>query len=127
MGEDIEHYIPVKQAAGVIGVSPLYVRLLAGQGLLPAKAIGERSGDWKGTNASRQRAILYLVDPRPESRNWRTYQEAADALGVERSEVRALVRQGELEVIETGDARLKVVRDSSLRQLLDQRQAEGEA
>lgn len=120
MSADIEHYMTVIDAAKVLGVSVLYARILAAKGLLPAKAVGERSsGKWTGNNTTRYRAAIWLVDPRPESRDWRTYQEAADALGIERSQVRSLVHKGSLNAIETGDPRLKVITLRSLQEHQD--------
>lgn len=125
MSSDINNYLPVKEAAQRLGISPLYVRILAGSGLLPAHAIGERSGNWTGDCDDAKRAKMWLIDPRPESRDWRTYQEAADALGIERRKVRSLVHAGKLEAIETGDARLRVVKLASLEALLAEREREG--
>jgi len=117
MPADLDHYMTVKDAAQVLGVSVLYARILAAKGLLPAKALGERSGAWTGDSDTDRRAKLWLVDPRPESRDWRTYQEVADALGIERSQVRSLVHREQLVAIETGDPRLKVITLASLEAL----------
>lgn len=123
MADDLQNYVTVTEAAARLGISPLYARILAGAGLLPAHAIGERSGNWTGDCDDAKRAKMWLIDPRPESRDWRTYQEAADALGIERSRIRSLVHHGKLQVIETGDDRLKVVTLASL----DARLAEHES
>lgn len=118
MADDLQNYVTVNDAAQQLGLSPLYVRILANAGLLPTQAVGERSGEWTGTNTTDRRVKFWLVDPRPEARDWRTYQEAATALGIQRSQIRSHVYHGRLQVIETGDDRLKVVSLASLEALL---------